>query len=130
MNSLILAVGAVVAFTVALSPRHPEPPVATAERSVTQEPDGKQLYLKNCKQCHGVLGEPTKAAQRKYEHIASFVDPAFFARRSEDSIVTVLKNGKGRDMKSFTDKLSDSEMHAVARYIRTLAKDPGREPSP
>lgn len=84
--------------------------------------DGKELYLANCKQCHGVIGEPTKSAQRQYDHIASFNDAAFFATRSEDSIVTVLKNGKGRDMKSFKEKLSEPEMHTVAQYVRTLAK--------
>ena len=92
---------------------------------IKQEPAGKAVYLANCKQCHGVLGQPTKAAERKYDHIASFTDGAFFDKRSEDSIVTVLKNGKGRDMKSFKDKLSDAEMHAVAQYIRTLAKPKG-----
>jgi hypothetical protein len=45
-----------------------------------------------------------------------------FEKRSEDSIAPVLKNGKGCDMKPFTDRLSDPEMHAVARYIRTLGK--------
>ena len=125
MNRFILVLGVVGLCTAALAARRPDPVVATVPlRAFAQELDGKQLYLKNCKQCHGVLGAPTKAAQRKYEDIASFVDPAFFDNRSEDSIVTVLKNGKGRDMKPFTDKLSEPEMRAVARYIRTLAKDP------
>ena len=87
-----------------------------------QAPDGKEIYLANCKQCHGVIGSPTKSAQGKYEHIASFTDASFFAARTEDSVVTVLKNGKGRDMKSFKDKMSEAEMHAAAQYIRTLAK--------
>ena len=124
MNGFILVVGVVALSIVGLAARRPDSAVATVPlRALAQEPDGKQLYLKNCKQCHGVLGAPTKTAQRKYEDIASFVDPAFFEKRSEDSIVTVLKNGRGRNMKPFTDKLSEPEMHAVARYIRTLAKD-------
>ena len=90
--------------------------------SATQEPDGKALYLKNCKQCHGVLGTPTKDAKAKYDRIASFTNAEFFATRSTDSIVTVLKKGKGRDMKSFADKLSPAEMQSVAQYIQTLAK--------
>ena len=87
-----------------------------------QEPDGKAIYLANCKQCHGVLGEPTKASIRKYEKIASFRDAAFFERRSDDSLRTVVRNGAGRDMKPFRDKLAAGEIDAVVKYIHTLAK--------
>ena len=100
---------------------HRAPPNAPRE-SVTQEPDAKALYLKNCKQCHGVLGTPPKDAKAKYDKIATFTNAEFFATRSTDSIVTILKKGKGRDMKSFSDKLSPDEMRAVALYIQTLVK--------
>ncbi len=121
MSRFILAVGVTMVVSFAAAHR-PASAATTGTAKSTLAPDGKELYLATCKQCHGVIGAPTKAAQSKYEHIASFTDPAFFATRSEDSVVTVLKNGKGRDMKSFTDKMSESEMHAVAQYIRTLAK--------
>ncbi|MBY0491564.1 MAG: cytochrome c [Gemmatimonadaceae bacterium] len=86
--------------------------------------DGKALYLEHCKACHGVLGAPTKQALKKYNRIPSFADPGFFAKRSDDSLVTVVRKGAGRDMQSLADKLSNEEMRAVARYIRTLAKAP------
>ncbi len=91
-------------------------------RAALQAPDGKTLYHDNCQQCHGVIGQPTKSAMAKYEHIPSLKDSTFFATRSQDSIVTVLKKGKGKDMKSFSEKLTDAEMAAVAQYIRTLVK--------
>ena len=119
--ALVPAVLVLVATTMLVRRSSAAPALPVLE----QEPPGKAVYLANCKQCHGVLGQPTKAAERKYEHIASFTDGAFFDKRSDDSIVTVLKNGKGRDMKSFKDKLSDAEMHAVAQYIRTLVKPKG-----
>ena len=123
MSRFFLALGtAVVVVAIASAHRSAAAATNTSLALSRQAPDGKEVYLANCKQCHGVIGAPTKAAQGKYEHIASFVDPAFFAARSEDSIVTVLKNGKGRDMKSFKEKLSEPEMHAAAQYIRTLAK--------
>ena len=85
-----------------------------------QAPDGKSIYLEHCKTCHGVIGEPTKSARSKYDSMPSFKDPGFFTNRSQDSIVTVLKEGKGKDMKSFSEKLTDAELVSVAQYIRTL----------
>ena len=87
-----------------------------------QEIDGKAIYLEHCKVCHGVLGAPTKASIKKYEKIPDFTDATFFTKRSDDSLVVVLKKGAGRDMKSLADKLSVEEMKAVSKYIHTLAK--------
>ena len=83
-------------------------------------PDGKSIYVDHCKTCHGVIGDPTKSAKSKYDGIPSFKDPGFFTNRSQDSIVAVLKKGKGKDMKSFSEKLTDAELVSVAQYIRTL----------
>ena len=122
MSRFILGIVVLVVGLVAATQRSAVAATRSAARAA-QAPDGKEIYLANCKQCHGVIGAPTKAAQGKYEHIASFTDASFFTARTEDSVVTVLKNGKGRDMKSFKDKLSEVEMHAAAQYIRTLAKE-------
>ena len=40
------------------------------------------------------------------------------------AVVTILMQGKGDDMKSFKDKMTRSEMVAVAAYIRTLGQRP------
>jgi mono/diheme cytochrome c family protein len=107
-----------IVATAAGSPSTLTPSNATGR----QEPDGKAIYLANCKQCHGVLGEPTKAATRKYDKIASFRSEAFFTSRSNDSLSAVVRNGAGRDMKPFKEKLSAAEIEAVVKYIHTLAK--------
>lgn len=39
-----------------------------------------------------------------------------------DSIITILRNGIDKDMKSFKSKLSEDQMRAAAEYILTLAK--------
>lgn len=98
--------------------------VERAEWLPGQDGQGKALYRENCKVCHGVLGTPTKQAIKKYEKIPNLTDSAFLASRSDDSVVVVLTKGVGRDMKSFSDKLTVDEMHAVAKYIRTLARKP------
>ena len=98
--------------------------VASTEWKVPQGVEGKALFLTNCRVCHGVLGTPTKQALKKNEKIPNLTDPAFWARRSEDSVVAVLRNGVGPDMKSFSDKLDAPEMLAVAKYIRTFIRTP------
>lgn len=88
--------------------------------ATAQAPDGKALYNENCRKCHGVIGTPPKTMKTKYPKIATF-DEEFMTKRSEDSVVKVLVNGKSEDMKSFKDKLSPDEMKAVAKYVHELA---------
>ena len=92
--------------------------------SVWQEPDGKALYLKNCKQCHGVTGEPTKTAKRQYEKIASLNDAEFVKKLSTKTMLDVVRKGKG-EMKGFAEKMTVLEMEAVVAYVQTLAKPGG-----
>jgi mono/diheme cytochrome c family protein len=90
-----------------------------AAATVKQDPAGKAPYEENCRKCHGVIGIAPKAMKAKFPKIATF-NEQFFAKRSGDSIVTILTKGKGQDMKSFKDKLSVAQMVAVASYIRTF----------
>jgi mono/diheme cytochrome c family protein len=92
-----------------------------------QEPDGKALYLKNCRKCHGATGEPSAQMRKKYKDIKTLADPDLMSKISNDSMVAVLTNGSGEDMKSFKEKLTPTEMGAVAQYVRTLAKAPNAE---
>ena len=84
-----------------------------------QEPEGKAPYEANCRKCHGVRGTPPKTMKAKYPKIATF-DADFFAAHSQDSVVKVLVNGKGENMKSFKEKLTHDQMVAVAQYIRSF----------
>ncbi len=97
--------------------------LVTVAGSNAHESDGKALYLKNCRQCHGATGVPSSQTVHKYPKIKTLSDAAFLAARSNDSIVAVLNKGVGRDMKSFKDKLTAEEMEAIAKYVRTLVKD-------
>lgn len=91
-------------------------------RAASQAVDGKAVYLKSCKECHGVIGAPTKASLRKYDKIPSFTDTEFFKKRKDSELVEAVEKGKGRDMKGFAEKLSKDEIKAVVDYIHTLAK--------
>lgn len=93
---------------------------AASSRAAAQAPDGKALFHENCKKCHGVIGKPPVAMQKKYEKIAEF-NAEFIAKRTVDSVVKVLTKGKGDDMKSFKDKMTPEEIAAVAKYVHELA---------
>ena len=87
-----------------------------------QQSDGKKLYLKYCRTCHGVTGVPARTEIAKYPKIKTFADSNFFRGRSDDSLRTVVKNGIGKDMKGFADKMTDEEIAAVVEYLHVLAK--------
>ncbi len=81
--------------------------------------DGKALYLKHCKSCHGKegLGDGTKAAQLETpcgdftEDLADQTDGAIFYKLTE-----------GRDdMPSFKKKIPDSDDRwSLVNYLRTM----------
>ena len=93
-----------------------------ALRTAPQDVDGKAVYLKSCKECHGVLGAPTKASLRKYDKIPDFTDPEFFKNKKQSELLEAVEKGKDRDMKGFAEKLSKEEIKAVVEYIHTLEK--------
>jgi len=63
-----------------------------------------------------------------YKKLPNFADTAFMRGRSEDSIVAVLRDGAGRDMRSFKNELSAAEMAAVAQFIRSLSGGGAKTP--
>jgi mono/diheme cytochrome c family protein len=96
---------------------------AVMSNAGAQTVDGKAVYDANCKKCHGSVGIPSKAMATKFPKIAAF-DAAFFAKRSDDSVVKVIAKGKAKDMPSFKDKMTPAEMTAVAKHTRTFAAKP------
>jgi cytochrome c oxidase cbb3-type subunit 3 len=92
--------------------------------AAAQAPDGAALYRRHCRACHGAEGVPSSGMTTAFPSLKSLADPAFLAARSEDSLVHVLQNGAGA-MKPFREKLSDEEMLAVARFVKTLGGPAG-----
>lgn len=87
-----------------------------------QQVSGEAVYKQECKSCHGLNGTPPARAREQYKKIEALGDEGFVSRLSTDSIVTILRKGLSKDMKSFTGKLTDPEMQAVAAYIKELAE--------
>ena len=121
IQHITMAIAAVTVWAVALN--HNSAHATVPFTSVREQGvDGKEIYLKSCKECHGVLGAPTKASLRKYEKIQNFTDSSFFMKRKDSELTEAIEKGKGRDMKGFSEKLSKEEIHAVMLYIHTLVK--------
>ena len=121
IQHITMAITAVTVWAVALNHNSAHATVPFTSISA-QAVDGKEIYLKSCKECHGVIGAPTKASLRKYEKIQNFTDSSFFTKRKDSELTEAIEKGKGRDMKGFSEKLTKEEIHAVMLYIHTLAK--------
>lgn len=93
-----------------------------ARPATAQTVDGQSVYKEECKSCHGVNGVPPERERAKYKKLKTLGDSGFVSDLSQDSIVTILKNGIDKNMKSFSDKLSEPEIDAVAIYIKELAE--------
>lgn len=99
--------------------------VAVQSQVLVAQTVGEDAYRKECKSCHGLKGVPPARAKSQYKKIKAVGEDGFVTSLSVDSIVTILRNGIDKDMKSFRSKLTDDQMRAVAEYILTLAKKEG-----
>ena len=88
-------------------------------------PNGAQLFAERCSGCHGDHGGGDgPAAAALLPKPRNFHDAAFWRDRSQDQVTAVVKKGKpGTMMPGFEGVLSDAEIDAVARFVRTF--DPG-----
>lgn len=92
----------------------------------TAAPDGADLYAKNCRSCHGVRGTPPRAMIARKMPVPT-LDSAFFASRSNDSLVSAMKRG-GKNMAGFDGKLTPADMAAIAEYVRKTFAAPAPKP--
>ena len=83
--------------------------------------EGKAIWGKDCKSCHGVkgLGDGTKA--EKIDISCGDFSSKEFQSKSDGSLFYYTKIGR-KPMPSFKEKLSDSEIWAVVAYMRTMKK--------
>src|SRR5262245_20621412 len=84
---------------------------------------GKQVYEKNCANCHGKSGAGDGAMGAELNPKPSnFTDTQWKHGSSDGEIFTVIKDGvKGTAMKSFNSKLTPKQMWDAVNYIRTLS---------
>ena len=78
--------------------------------------DTAALYKSKCQVCHGADGKGTAAGQKM--GVRSFASPEV-TKMSEEELVAVTKNGKGK-MPKYEGKLTDDQIKELVKYIRTL----------
>lgn len=77
------------------------------------------IYARNCARCHGADGRGDPEIRKTMPNVRDFRDPAFRAKATTDSIVTVVMAGKGQ-MPAFGNSLSVPKMQALSGYVRRL----------
>ncbi|MBI4204366.1 MAG: cytochrome c [Betaproteobacteria bacterium] len=89
-------------------------------------PDGKALYDRLCKSCHGPAGAQPTPAMVKLMKVQAVTDSAFITKFSEDSLVTILEKGTGsKYMKPYAEKMTREEMVALVKYLKTFERKSG-----
>ncbi len=102
------------------------PIAATAQQpAAAGEPDGAALYRQNCRSCHGARGVAPARMLTIYPTLKTLADSTLQAHMTVDTIVAVLRHGRGKDMKPFADRLSPAEMTAVAKFVKTFGSPAG-----
>jgi len=104
---------------------HPEAaknqnPVAADATSIAA---GKQIYEKNCANCHGKTGAGDGAMGAELNPKPSNLSDNEWKHGSTDGeIFAVIKEGvKGTGMKSFNSKLTTHQIWDVINYVHTLS---------
>jgi mono/diheme cytochrome c family protein len=83
--------------------------------------DGKELYNKNCKSCHGDLGKGDGTKSRNLDISCGDFTLPEFKKETDGEIFWKISEGR-KPMPSFGKKLTDAERWSVVNYIRTLNK--------
>jgi len=82
--------------------------------------DARGLFVENCAVCHGKDGR-AKTFHGWLVGAQNLTDAKWQADATDDEIIHAIKTGP-EAMPAFGKKLSSSEIHALARYVRTFAQ--------
>lgn len=80
--------------------------------------DARGLFAENCARCHGEDGR-AKTFHGRLTGAENFTDAKWRASTSLEDIIHAIKTGP-KKMPAFGDKLSESEIEALAAYVQTF----------
>lgn len=81
--------------------------------------DGKELYIKNCKSCHGDAGKGDGTKAGNLDISCGDLTAAGCAKITDGELFWKMTEGR-KPMPTFAKKLSDNERWSVINYLRTL----------
>jgi mono/diheme cytochrome c family protein len=91
---------------------------------------GTKIYMERCALCHGASGKGDGTAAAGLDpKPRNHTDGSYMNNRTNDQLLEVIRNGKGA-MPAWGTILSDAEVHAVLKHVRTLAQPPYTGPLP
>jgi mono/diheme cytochrome c family protein len=97
---------------------------ASPAKAGGDQTQGATIFERNCKGCHGADGKGTASAQAP-----NFTDPKVQASLTDEQIQSTITKGRpGTIMPSWSDKLSEQDIKAVAAYVRSLGSPAGQPP--
>jgi mono/diheme cytochrome c family protein len=83
--------------------------------------DGKELYIKNCKSCHGDAGKGDGTKAGNLDITCGDFSLPEFKKITDGELFWKMTEGR-KPMPSFNKKLTDSERWSIINYMRTFAK--------
>jgi len=82
--------------------------------------DAKMIYNKNCRSCHGKLGDGTGSGGKELETRPTDFTNAEFIKQTDGSMFWKISEGKD-EMKTYKEKLSEEDIWLVVNYIKKFA---------
>ena len=83
---------------------------------------GNKIYQERCALCHGPEGKGDgPAAAGLNPKPRNHTDGAYMKTRTDDQLLEVIEHGKG-GMPAWGGILTETEIHAALKHVRTLAK--------
>jgi len=83
--------------------------------------DGKALYIKNCKSCHGDAGKGDGTKAGNLDISCGDFGTADFKKITDGELFWKITEGR-KPMPTFSKKLTDAERWSIINYIRTFAR--------
>ena len=84
-----------------------------------ETPQAKELYTKNCTQCHGPKGKGDGPKAEELEKAVEDISTAKFNEQSDGSIFWKITEGK-KPMPSFKLELTEDQRWQLVNYLREL----------
>jgi mono/diheme cytochrome c family protein len=88
--------------------------------SVKAAANGAALYGSKCSICHGQNGAGTPAWRAKGQ--PDLTNSGWQRSRSDEQLAAAIRDGKGKSMPPFKQKLSDEDIVALVQRVRAFAK--------